>query len=201
MLEDFGLIPIDPKIIIAFLGRGVSPVLIKTAEYSIKRNGGNGRLPKLDEAMKIFIKHYGEILLNNTRCYPHVVETLEKLDSIPKAVVTNKPRVFTSPILTGLNLDRFFPMTVCGDTKKKPDPGFVLDCMEEFGIPAQKTLVVGDSHMDLEMGLRAGVKTCFASYGMGSANGYKPDYTINHFSDLLEIVHPGSPWGRISPSP
>jgi phosphoglycolate phosphatase len=188
MLEELGLHPIDPKIIIAFIGRGVSPLIGRSIEYSRRRYGGVGELPGMDQGMELFIKHYGAGLLNHTRCYPTVLETLRKLGPLPMALVTNKPQLFTSPILKGLGLDRFFSVIVCGDTKKKPDPSLIFDCVEKFTASPQETLMVGDSHVDLEMGLRAGVRTCFANYGFGTADGYQPDHILNRFSDLMEIV-------------
>lgn len=188
MLEELALQPIDPKIIIAFLGRGVSPLIGKSIEYSRRRHRGVGELPSMDRGMELFKKHYGAGLLNHTRCYPRVLETLRKLGSLPMALVTNKPRLFTYPIIKGLGLDRFFPVTVCADTVKKPDPSLIIDCMEKFTATPRETLMVGDSHVDLEMGLRAGVRTCFVNYGFGTADGYRPDHILDRFSDLMEVV-------------
>ena len=104
------------------------------------------------------------------------------------ALVTNKPHIFTSPIIKGLGLEKFLSVIVCADSLKKPDPSLIFDCVEKFKPSPQKTLMVGDSHVDLEMGLQAGVRTCFANYGFGTADGYQPDHILDRFSDLIEIV-------------
>lgn len=190
MLEDFNLFPIDPRIISAFIGRGVSPLIGKTMEYSRKRYGGPDGLPELKEAMNLFREHYKAVLLNHTRCYPFVEQTLQKMEGLHKAIVTNKPSEFTIPILEGLGLDQYFSFKVCGDTKIKPDPAMIFQCLEKFAVSPQRTLMIGDSHMDLEMGLRAGVHTGFVCYGFGSVKDYRPDYMMEGFLDLLGIVFP-----------
>lgn len=145
-----------------------------------------------EEALSRFLEHYQQQCLKNTRLYSGTAETLERLcDRLALAVLTNKPAASTHLILQALGVRRFFKMVVGGDTLavRKPDPRTLRFIMGEFQIAPGRTLMVGDSQIDMETGRSAGSPTCGVSYGMKGDEIKGADYLISAPAELLGIVN------------
>lgn len=72
-------------------------------------------------------------------------------------------------------------------TLAKPNPEPVLKTLRDLNIDASDALVVGDMPVDIQMGLRAGVRTCGVSYGNSSREALLAagaDYVIDGFREL-----------------
>ena len=75
--------------------------------------------------------------------------------------------------------------------RHKPHPEPVLLILQQLGIPAEETLVVGDASYDILMGNAAGCRTCGVTYGNQSAadlNAAGADYLINDFASLASLI-------------
>ena len=84
-------------------------------------------IAKPDDALERFLAIYDDRLLNHTRAYPGIPETLASIAARASlAVLTNKPLIATRRVLDGVNLSRFFdPGSVLGGDgplARKPDP-------------------------------------------------------------------------------
>lgn len=185
ILEVFGLERLDEEIIYPFIGDGAS-MLVKRAFAAQNK-------PELtEEALKVFFSHYGKHLLDTTKCYPEIHETLSKLKrgGASLSLLTNKPFLFTTAIAEGLKLS-YFDYIFGGDSfeNKKPHPEGILKIMELAGAEPEDTLMVGDSDKDIIAGKAAGVKTCGVTYGIKPETLYSigTDYMIEKFSELLLI--------------
>ncbi len=150
--------------------------------------------PSPDRAHALFQDHYSEHLLDHTRCYPGVLETLAELKrhNVSMGVVSNKPQNFTKRIIDELDLGSFFPVVMGGDSiaVKKPDPGPLLHALEDLGCKAGETaIMVGDSGNDIEAGRRAGCRTAAVTYGFASKEElkrYRPDLLLADLRELLD---------------
>ena len=61
------------------------------------------------------------------------------------------------------------------------------------GISPSRTLVIGDTEMDLQFAGNIGAHSCWASYGYGDrarSAALQPDFTISEISELLGICEP-----------
>ncbi len=180
-----GLSQLDNSLIYDYIGDGAITL--------VRRAMGEG----LDEtqvqrALEIFLEHYRGHLLDNTVLYQGVKETIEKLSSVTLAVLTNKPVNLTHSILAGLGLHGRFAWVHGGDSfrHKKPNPIGLKAILHSTQIPPERTLMVGDSYIDIQTGQQAGVFTCGVSYGLGgkALGNSLPDYLIDRFDQLPEIA-------------
>ena len=76
-------------------------------------------------------------------------------------------------------------------TRAKPHPDPVLQTLDTFGCKAEDALVVGDTWYDIEMGRRAGVRTCGVTYGNGTCEELTnagADCLVDDFGELMKIV-------------
>jgi phosphoglycolate phosphatase len=124
------------------------------------------------DALARYLACYDARLLAHTRPYPGIADVLDILQSQVKlAVLTNKPLAATRAVLDGLGLSRYFPADAViggdGTFPRKPDAAGLQYLMASAGVPADATLLVGDSETDWRTACVAGTSICLARYGFG----------------------------------
>ncbi len=169
--------------ITSWIGDGVLDLLAKAL-------GGE---ELLQEALPLFRAHYFENCAEKTVLYPEVLKALTYFSELPLAIVTNKPEAPTLTILEALDINRFFPVMIGGDTlsQKKPSPEPILEAVHRLGVSPKKTIMVGDSVNDIQAGKAAGTATCAVTYGFVDEPVLKsahPDMLISSLFHLVEHV-------------
>jgi phosphoglycolate phosphatase len=183
-----GLPPLSVARVAGMIGGGVVN-LIQTAL-------GDDNRSRFKKTLASFREHYSEHLLDHTVLYPGVRETLARLGSCAKAVLTNKPTDYSLKILEGLAIGGFFTEVMGGDRKqaKKPAPDAVHELLNRFSLRAEEALMVGDSTIDIETGRNAGIRTGAVTYGFGrrvDLEAARPDYLLDTIRQLAVIVETG----------
>ncbi len=178
-----GLPPLEVPVVTRYVGNGAR-VLMERAL------GSRGAQADLESALRDFLAHYREHCLDSTTLYPGVLEALRGLRGEGKwlAVLTNKPLDPTKRILEALGVLSFFHRIEGGDSApaRKPDPSGLLGIAGELGCDRSRTLVVGDSSVDVETARAAGAAAAVVVYGFGSlAPGQEPDYRLERIEELL----------------
>lgn len=167
----------------AMVGSGISKLLASL-------------LPVNDEGTRLlvtdrFISYYSEHVVDYTVAYPHVKETLARLDSYKKAVVSNKREALSKEVLGGVGILQYFDIVWGSDSVRamKPSPVPMLDLMNMFNVLPQETAIIGDSNYDIEAGKAAGIKTIAVTYGFRSIEYLRgADFIIDSFGELLNII-------------
>ena len=183
MRADYDLPPFTVTKIASYVGNG-SRTLV---ERSISETTLD-----IDDALRKFVHHYSQHLTDNTYCYDGAVETLKKLNNteIKCAILTNKPETPTLEILNTMDLSQFFDPILGGDSTPflKPDPGALNLIIDKWGIPKEELLMVGDNYTDIHVAKNGGIKSAFFTFGYGVKDAVEPDYILDNFSDLLNII-------------
>ena len=146
------------------------------AAVLIRRALAAARVTDRGAALARFLEIYDTRLLRHTRVYDGMVDVVRFARSIGTVVVlTNKPRGPSDVILTGLGIRDVFNDVVGGDgpLPRKPDPAALQALMRDCGATPETTLLVGDSAIDHETAIRAGVRCCLVSFGFGYQNFQK----------------------------
>ncbi len=82
------------------------------------------------------------------------------------AVATGKSRAGLDRSLAHGALADAFDWTRCADeTQSKPHPQMLIELMERFEVPPQRTLMIGDTTHDSQMATNAGVPAVSVTYG------------------------------------
>ncbi|MDB5883919.1 MAG: HAD-superfamily hydrolase, subfamily variant 1 [Polaromonas sp.] len=82
------------------------------------------------------------------------------------AVATGKSRRGLDETLHSVELKGVFDASRTADeTAGKPDPRMLHELMAQFGLPASRILMIGDTTHDLKMALNAGCPSVGVSYG------------------------------------
>lgn len=130
---------------------------------------------------------YAEGLAEESRLFDGLNEFLTTLEQarLPWGVVTNKPSLYTFPLLQQLRLLERCSAVVCPDhvVHKKPHPEPMLKACEQAGVDPTQSWYVGDHLRDIESGRAAGCKTIAAGWGYLSDNDNPSDWSPDHIFD------------------
>jgi len=193
MLAQYNLQPISYRQCIQFVGDGISKLVSRALGASLHQNPEAETEPEfLRQAVTLFRENYANHLVDQTRLYPGVFETLSKLQALKLAVVSNKSYDFTVEILTRLKIADFFDLILGGDSlkEKKPSPQPFFHILDKFNIPPDLALIVGDGENDILAGKSAGIMTCGVIYGFRSKEeitSLEPDFMIKEFSEIQSL--------------
>jgi len=190
-LRHIGRPDLPENVIASYVGDG-APVLIQRAL------GGE----KIDESLvrkglEFFLAYYREHKLDHTTVYDGINEALSSIQgsgngsSRKLAVLSNKPVIPSRAIVEALGLGEFFIQIYGGNSfgTKKPDPEGARKLLEECKVRPEQTVIVGDSHTDIETGHNAGLWTVGVTYGFAphTLADSSPDVEVDHPQELLEL--------------
>jgi phosphoglycolate phosphatase len=183
---NFGLEPLDPKLIHSYVGDG-APMLVRRAM------GAEASEELVFDALLYFVKYYRAHALAHTKLYPGIYDLITRLatDGHALAVLTNKPVKISTDILTGLGVGSHFKRVYGGNsfTQKKPDPVGITTLMSETGSREDHTWMVGDSAVDVQTARNARVRVCGVAWGFQpeTFENYPPDVVIQEPRELPAV--------------
>lgn len=127
--------------------------------------------------------------------YDKVADTIESFSrcGIVFTIASSRGRKSLEEYVERFQLSPYIKLIVGADDVKnaKPDPEPVLLTLQKLHADATTTLVVGDTSYDIEMGRKAGTRTCGVTYGNEervSLRSAGADYLIDSFSELSQII-------------
>jgi HAD superfamily hydrolase (TIGR01509 family) len=153
-------------------------------------------IPMTDAMGDCCVDTYRRIFNENNAAYtipafPNVLETLRLLSQKGYTLTIASSRSHRSlmEFVEGMDLQEVITYVLGADdvTQAKPNPEPVLKTLEKFGCAPDEALVVGDTWYDIEMGRRAGVRTCGVTYGNGTRKELMnagADFLIDDFGEL-----------------
>lgn len=166
MKVDLSLPEITVDEVRCLVGRGTEKLVRDTLSIDLDPANVEKLLPL---ALTSFYRYYRMTNGYYGTVYPCVKEGLNRMkeSGLKLACVTNKPAIFTEPLLAKKGLYPFFDIIYSADSLplKKPDPMPMLMACEKFGIKPSQALVIGDSINDGQAARRAGCSLFIVPYG------------------------------------
>lgn len=162
LIVECGGTPLSEEAIGRMVGEGAA-VLVRRVLHA-------ARLGDARSAVARFLEIYDAHLLNHTRLYEGMADVVRLARRHARvAVLTNKPTQPSERILAGLGIRDLFDDVIGGDSPfpRKPDPAALRAMMHSAEASADRTLLVGDSGIDLETAQRAGTRCCLVAFGYG----------------------------------
>ena len=123
----------------------------------------------LEILRKQFLSEYDRIAHENSQLFkgiPHVLDYLDN-NSIPWAIVTNKPTKQTLSFIKKFNLEHRISQLVCSDTlpKYKPDPDGIIHVCNKLNIEPRNGVYIGDTTIDEDAANACGMPFLAAGWG------------------------------------
>lgn len=179
--------PLENDRVYSYVGDG-APVLMRRAL------GPEAPEEEVQKALEYFYAYYREHMLDHTRLYPGVRESLDRLrgEGVRMAVLTNKPVRFSQGIIDGLDLASHFFRVYGGNSfpRKKPDPMGVQALLREAAVQPEAALMVGDSAVDVRTARNSGILCCGVTYGFQpeTLQSEPPDFLMDRMEDVADLV-------------
>ena len=185
MLRELGHGELAEETISGFIGHG-APQLVARAL------GDECTERDRQRALQFFLSYYELHKMDSTCAYPGVRETLEKLASMPMAVLTNKPVRISVRILDAMGLSKYFRAIYGGNSfeTKKPDPLGARTILHELEVEPREALLVGDCEVDVQTARNAGTLAAAVNYGFGvhDRGVYPADIYLDRFGELVALL-------------
>ncbi len=148
---------------------------------------------KIAALLADYQRHYHDTWKNKTKVYDGILKVLSELRAkgMKIAVISNKPHHFTK-----LCCDHFFPVgtfdAVLGareDVPRKPHPQASHDLASQLGVATSDCTYVGDSGLDMQFAVNAGMYPIGVLWGFRSESELRENgarQLISHPEELLE---------------
>ena len=149
---------------------------------------------QLDDMFEEFKLYYDEHKLDHAHLYEGIKDQLDSLKQrgIKLAVVTNKPHIAAVDMCECFFGKDYF-ISVQGNELKyptKPDPTTTLLAIDKCGCSKDEVLYFGDSDVDMQTAINAGVKAVGVSWGYRSRKvlqKYNPFAVIDNVKEMSKL--------------
>lgn len=171
--ENLGLESLDRKYIL----KNLNDPNINSAEFFY------GTKHFTQEQSKLFETYYYDHCLTDLETYDGIKELLEDLKSdYIFTVATNANSQFANRMLNHLEIGKYFKKVVGYNDvlKPKPHPEMVYKILEEIKTTKEKSLLVGDSHKDVQAATNAGIESVLVNWGFS-------DHEENAIENVKEL--------------
>jgi phosphoglycolate phosphatase len=187
MRSRMGLSDLSKDEVLAAVGRG-APFLLR-ALLDIEAY----KKETFEQLLKVFEEHYLAHQGERSHLYPGIREALTVLEKkYDLYVLSNKPQRSTTSEVQKMGIaDHFKAVWGAGAMPAlKPDPAGIETAVALSGVSKSKAVMAGDLRVDMEAGRRAGVRTCFVTWGFGSLPGeeLRPDAVVSSAFDLEAAI-------------
>ena len=145
-----------------------------------------------------FVPYYNEHIDDCTRPYPGIIEMLETLSDrgISFAIASNKYQEGTEALVAKY-FGKYGFVRILGQREGKPikpDPEIVKEAMSAApDVTVEDTVYCGDSDVDMQTGLNAGVRTIGVTWGFRTKkelSAYNPWLLVENPAEITEaLVH------------
>lgn len=160
-------------------------------------------VPDFNEFIEIYKSIYFDYI-DSSYLYDDVEIALDKIHSlgIKTSLLTTKSQEQAELILKHFNIyDKFdYVMGRRTGIAHKPSPEPLIYICNELNIETKKTMIVGDSELDVMCGKSANAITCAVTYGYRNFKELKnsnPDFIANKIIDVVNIVNGKSEGGKL----
>ncbi len=182
---------------------GLGPIGYEEVKYGInngprmfvKRTFPEGTDEKtIDEATEWYIKDYEDYYMDTKTAFDGMVETIQSIlaAGCKVAVLTNKAHDAAVLLVNQIFGEGVFnPIWGVKEKPLKPEPQAALEIAKMFGAAPNEVCFVGDSHIDMQTGVNAGM------HPIGVSFGYKPvevllengaEFIANTPKEIFEIA-------------
>ena len=188
-LKQLGYPTHDVETIRTFVGNGINKLLERALPPHEQTEENVMRM------RSHFVPYYDVHNADLSSPYPGIVNLLEDLQAkgIQIAVASNKYQAATVKLVK-----QYFPnidfVEILGQREGinvKPDPTIVFDILKKAKVSCEKTLYVGDSGVDMQTAINAGVDAVGVTWGFrprAELESFRPMGLIDKAKELLDFI-------------
>lgn len=167
-----------------FVGNGVEKLIRRAVQPDTSEE-------IIIQVLDDFRKYYNEHSNEKTGPYPGILQLMRSLkeQGIKVAIHSNKYDAALQK-LCGLHFKDLYDCALGEGTRspKKPDPTGALTLMEMCGVKRENTVYIGDSEVDMETAVNAGIDSIWVSWGFRRAEEVGSDRITRSFDSAEELT-------------
>ena len=186
LLRDHGREPLADALIRGHVSNGANALIELGFELTPEAAG----FQPLREGL---LAHYLANLASNTLPFPGIEALIQNLaeQRIAWGIVTNKPWIYTEPLMEQFEFACAPAVTLCPDhvADRKPHPESLILACQRVGCEVDEAIYVGDHERDIECGRRAGMPTIAVGYGYLTEPDAHKTWNATH-----AVAHPEELW-------
>ena len=141
---------------------------------------------KVDEYVRRYKEHYRSISCQKTVLLPFAKEAVEEASQFARlGIVTTKTGLYSQELMEHFGIMGKFETLIGREHVEhpKPHPEPIYKALEKMGSDTQKVWMIGDTRLDIEASLRAGIE-CVAV-----TSGYD---NLKQLKTLTDIIEPNA---------
>lgn len=142
----------------------------------------------------LFRAYYSMHYLDNTKVYPGIRSTIEKLseNGVNISVATNKPQDTARKVVKSLlpEIEFYKVLGGCDERPKKPDPAIICEILRELP-DDNKVFMIGDSNVDMKTAKNSGIISIGCLWGFRSREELEAegaDFIAETAHDIEKII-------------
>jgi phosphoglycolate phosphatase len=165
-LDELGFPLLDISQVRDYVGNGV----LRMMELSLPGGTIN---PRINDAISLFKQHYSKNNRNKTHPYTGITNLLQNLSlsNYKLAVISNK---FDTAVkeLNAFYFSKYIDVAIgeSDNIRRKPAADMLSAAMSRLGVKAGESVYIGDSEVDIETALNAGVDCISVAWGFRDRN-------------------------------
>ena len=194
MLANYHRPQLPDDVIATFIGDGAPTLVRRSLGFKDDHDLNAKDEEFIEDALVFFLEYYRDHKLDFTYVYDGVIEALNAIkrnDRVAMSVLSNKPVNPSRAIVKALGLSGYFKSVYGGNSfeTKKPDPFGVATLLREHGVSPEQAVIIGDSSVDIQTGINAGIWTCACTYGLSPETLKKvpADMTVDSPGEWIEV--------------
>lgn len=149
----------------------------------------------LDALVTRYRSIYTTSVVPATLLFPRAWSLLRacRASGLELAIVTGKTTEVADAMLRRCRIRGLFRSVVGNEraARPKPFPDLMHIALDELGVPASDTLLVGDGSHDVQMGRGAGVRTCGVAWGVHEVERLAAagaDHVVHSMVELRDLI-------------
>lgn len=173
-------------------------VEVSNGSYALIELGFASKLgdPQAEALRQELLSIYAANIAVHTTVFSGIETLIEKLTSenITWGIATNKPWVYTEPLLKHFQFASAPQCVICPEHVKarKPDPESLQLACEQAGCAINEAVYIGDHERDIQCGQRTKMTTIAAAYGYIAdktlVSQWNADYCVNSADEIWPIL-------------
>jgi len=170
----------------------IIPKMGATLEQQLQQFSGLGDITTLMTSYRSYNDvHHDDMV----KLFPQVEEVVQQLHArgIRLGVVTTKNKPGTIRVLDMFGLQKYMEAVITLNDVEHPKPHAepILKAIELLGADPSRTLMVGDSPMDIQSAKAAGVRSAGVAWSLKGEKAlldHKPDYMLHDMNDVYTLL-------------
>ncbi|WP_444943879.1 HAD family hydrolase [Microbulbifer sp. ZKSA006] len=150
--------------------------------------------PAFPELLQRLLDLYLAHLAEKTTTFPGIENLLDNLveNNLPWGIVTNKPELYTTPLMEAFTHLPPASAIICPDhvSKSKPDPEPLFLACSQIGCTPAEAVYIGDHKRDIIAGQKAGMPTIACGYGYIDSTDNPADWGADHLVNSADEIWP-----------